>query len=506
MSELINEKNNEKRTQLIDQIHSYAEDDNKLLKEYNTTSDGQDDWADGEEKLYNTFISQLDEYRKVREKVIILIQTEKNEEALALYPNTLNKLDLVYQSLNKIIQLNSDGAKADNLKSHEILKNNATSTIILSIVILVISALLSIILTKQIISSLLKIQRFAERLANCDFTTNITINGNDEFGETISFLNKAQDNMKGVIKGIIDNSSNLNCLSEEVYASIEEMNAKMQTITTSIDEISSGTEDVSALSQQIYSSEDEISTSIKELTAKASEVIETYLIFRKRAEKAKEKGEESIKITESLFIEKQEKILKAIEAGRVVEKIGDMANVISNIASQTNLLSLNAAIEAAGAGEQGKGFAVVAEEVRKLAMQSSETVVNIHTTVSKVHEAFKNISINSEDILKFINEHVYEQLNGFVNISKQYSDDSGYINDMSYTIASMATQISTASNEVNEAIQSMASLSRNSAEYSNEIQNSVHDSTKAIEEIAKTTENQTELVNQLNAMIQKFKV
>jgi Methyl-accepting chemotaxis protein len=506
MSELVNEKNNEKRTQLIDQIHKYAESDNKLLEEHNNTSDGQDDWVAGEEEVYNAFITQLNEYREIREKVISLIQDEKNEEALALYPNALSKLDLVVQSLNKIIQMNSDNAKADNLKSHEIFKKDVTFTAILIIVILVISVLLSIILTKQIISSLLKIESFARRLSDCDFTTNMTINRNDEFGQTISSLNKAQDNMKELIKGIIDNSSNLHCLSEEVYASIEEMNAKVHNIHDSIAEISNGTEEVSAISQQIYSSEDEISTSIKELTTKASEGSENSLEFRNRAEKAQKKGEEAIKTTESLFTEKQEKILKAIEAGKVVEEISNMADVIANIASRTNLLSLNAAIEAARAGEHGKGFAVVAEEVKKLAMQSSETVINIHTTVEKVQEAFKNISTNSEDILKFINEHVYEQLNGFVNISKQYSNDSGYINDMSYTIASMAEQISAATNEVNGAIESMASLSQNSAEYSSEIHSSVHDSTKAIEEITKITENQTELANRLNEMVQKFKV
>lgn len=502
MSELSNEKNSEKRKQLIDQIHKYAENDNKLVDDYYNNGE----WVDGEEEVFNNFKTKLNEYREIREKVISSIQDEKNEEALALYPNALSKLDLVYQSLDKIIQLNSDNAKADNLKSHEIFKKDVTFTTILGAAILIISALLSIMLTKQIISSLLKIERFAQRLADSDFTTNMTVNRNDEFGQTISALNKAQENMKELIKEITYNSSNLNCLSEEVYASIEEMNAKMQTINASIDEISNGAESVSAISQQIYSCEDEISKGINELTSKASEGSENSLEFRNKAEKAQKKGEEAIKITESLFTEKQEKILKAIEAGKVVEEISTMADVIANIASRTNLLSLNAAIEAARAGEQGKGFAVVADEVKKLAMQSSETVVHIHTTVAKVQEAFKNISINSKDILIFINEHVYEQLKDFVNISKQYSSDSSYINDMSYTIASMTEQISAATNEVTSAIKSMTSLSQNSAEYSNEIQSSVHESSKAIEEITKVTENQTELANKLNEMVQKFKV
>lgn len=505
MSELMNEKDDEKKKKLIDEIHKYQENDNKLMAEYNNV-DSEQEWVNGEEQIFNRFKKELIEYREVREKTISLIEQGKKEEAALVYTSTVNKLDLVFESLDKIVQMNSDDAKADNLKNHETFKKNFNFAMSLSVVVLIVAVSLSIILTKQILNSLLKIKNFASRLEQGDFSTNITIERNDEFGQTVLSLNKAQENMKEVIKAIMDNSSNLNVLSEEVYASIEEMNAKMQAINDSIDEISNGTEEISAMSQQAYSSEEEVSTSIKELTLKATEGSENSIKFKKKAAEAQGKGEESIKITQRLFTEKQKKILKAIEDGKVVEEIRTMADVIANIASQTNLLSLNAAIEAARAGEQGKGFAVVAEEVRKLSQKSSETVTNIHNTIAKVQEAFKNISTNSEDILKFINDHVYEELNILVNICKQYSSDSEYVNDMSYSIACMAQQINAANSEVNVVMESMSSLSKNSVENSNEIQISVHDSKKAIEEITKVTEGQTELAQKLNELIQRFKV
>lgn len=96
---------------------------------------------------------------------------------------------------------------------------------------------------------------------------------------------------------------------------------------------------------------------------------------RGNAENVQEKGKIAADTTESLYKEKRETIIKAIEEGKIVNKIKDMAAAIESIADQTNLLALNAAIEAARAGENGKGFAVVADEVRKLAEQSKTEVI-----------------------------------------------------------------------------------------------------------------------------------
>ncbi len=506
MSQLINEKDKNKMTQFIDNIHKYTDNDNKLVDKYNNGNTESNVWVDGEEETFNTFKVQLKEYRDIREKVIGLIQEGKNEEALALYEKTLDKLENVFKSLNKIIQINSDDAKNDNLESKQAYKINTAVTIGFIIIILILAIALGTILTKEIISSLWKIKNFAQRLANYDLTTNITINRNDEFGQTIISLNKAQENIKGLIKAITENSSDANSLSEEVYASVEEMNAKMQTINASINEISSDAEEISGISQQIYSSEEEINLSIKDITTIAADGSKNSLEFRERATESHNKGKESIKTTEILFTEKQEKILKAIEAGKVVDEIKNMAEVIANIASQTNLLALNAAIEASRAGQHGKGFAVVAEEVRKLAEKSSETVVNIQNTVTKVQEAFKNISVNSEEILEFIDEHVYNQLRVFISMCKEYSADSEYVSHIGHNIESGLEQINASNNEVSMAIQGMTRLSENSAEYSNEILSSVNESAKAIEEITKTTESQTQLAQKLNEMIQKFKI
>ena len=199
-------------------------------------------------------------------------------------------------------------------------------------------------------------------------------------------------------------------------------------------------------------------------------------------------------------------MMKAIEDGRVVEKIKVMADTIASIAEQTNLLALNAAIEAARAGEQGRGFAVVAEEVRKLAEQSSQAVTGIQETIIKVQTAFKSSVNTGSDILNFINNNVNEQFDAYGKTGIQYYNDSDFVSKMSEEIAAMSEEITATVGEVNGAIQNMALTSQDSNEQSETIKESMDEATIAIEQVAQTAQSQAELAQKLNEMVQKFKI
>lgn len=199
-------------------------------------------------------------------------------------------------------------------------------------------------------------------------------------------------------------------------------------------------------------------------------------------------------------------MIKAIEDGKVVEEIREMAETIAGIADQTNLLALNAAIEAASAGEHGKGFAVVAEEVRELAEQSAESVAGIQETIVKVQDAFKNLSESGQQVLAFINEKVNPEFKAFGDMGKQYYDDSEFVSKMSEEIAAMSEQLTTIIGQVNETAQSVASGAQRSSESSNSIQQSIEENVKAVTQIATTAQNQAEIAQNLNELVQKFKI
>lgn len=247
-------------------------------------------------------------------------------------------------------------------------------------------------------------------------------------------------------------------------------------------------------------------SSINELSSKAEEGSNNANEFRQRSEHIKAKFKSIIENIQNLYNEKEENVIKAIEDGKVVENIVMMADTISSIAEQINLLALNASIEAARAGEQGKGFAVVAEEVGKLAEQSSQAVSGIKETIIKVKEAFEKLSYTTNEILHFINDDIYSQFVSFQDIGNQYYNDSDYTSKMSNEIAAFSQQITATINQLSEAVQFMALNIQNSLGDAETIRTNIDKNTKSIGQVAVTAQGQTEMAEKLNKTVKKFKI
>ncbi len=183
-----------------------------------------------------------------------------------------------------------------------------------------------------------------------------------------------------------------------------------------------------------------------------------------------------------------------------------MADSIASISEQTNLLALNAAIEAARAGDHGKGFSVVADEVRKLAEQSSEAVVSIKNFVIQVQEAFANLSLNSKDILEFIENNVKPNYQLLIEAGEFYEIDAEFISKFSEEISKKSEIISQSIQQVSLVTETVSVVAEDSAADSQEIKGSVNNTTSSMAEVAKSAEDQAVLAQNLLELIQNFKL
>lgn len=487
--------------ELIKEITDASEESEKQIAIYETTIDDED-----ERNIFNEFKGNLKVFNESVKKYINFIYNGNKKEAEMQLSTMKQARENMRYELNKLLELNEQWANEIKVEGKETFGNSLNLIIFIIVVLSIFTSLFAFLMQSSIKKSLSKIRGLANRLSNYDLSDPIIIESNDELGEIGNNLNKAQENINGLIKNIMDTSQDMSASSEELSATVEEMTAKFESINSLTSEVNLGVQENSATAEEISAAVQEVDSSVNILSNKAMEGSNNAIEIRNRATKIEKASKVATENTKEVYSEMEKQVLNDIEKGKVVSDIKVMAETIAGIAEQTNLLALNAAIEAARAGEQGKGFAIVAEEVRKLAEQSSEAVGNVKFTIEKVQEAFKSLSGNSNKLLKFMNDNIVPEFETFVEIGEQYQGDGIFVNNMSEELAAMTEEVLATMNQVNEAVQGMADMAQKSSGNLDGINESVDESTKAMEQIANTAQSQAELAQDLNEMIQKFKV
>ena len=370
----------------------------------------------------------------------------------------------------------------------------------------VISMIVAFLAANQISSPLSQLQAAFNTAADGDLTTRVKIKSRDEFGDVGNSFNDMINNISLLVKEVAESSNIVENKSQQLSSTVEELTAQMHNINTASQEIASGMEETSASTEEINASGQDVAVSVTDLAQKAKEGNKAVNEIENRAREIKDNAVKSSDLAKTMYTDKQTRIVKAIEDGKVVMKIENMAKIISDIAEQTSLLALNASIEAARAGEHGRGFAVVADEIRKLADESNKTVTEIHDLVKKVMDSFDNLSNNANEILTFIDEKVTSDYKMLEETGVQYQKDAEYIGNLFDQFAANTGHISVAVEQINKAIEMVATTAQQTAASSSEISNNTGDISMAVDDLANISQQQSDLAHQLNMVVRRFKL
>ena len=430
----------------------------------------------------------------------------KYDDAMNLNRKSASYREKVTSTIEDLVKVESQKSIDRNNNSNSIFKSAFFTIMILTIIGFAIAILLGNFLSRITGKVLDEILAFTNSMSDGDLTKSLNISSTNEFGIIANGLNNANKSINNLISEVTKTIKDINDSSQDLSATTQEISSMMSSVNESTGQIAEGSQNLSSITEEISASSEEMEANTSELSGKADEAAKSSVEIKNRAVKIKQKASKSIEESTSVYEEKNNRILKAIEAGKVVSEVKTMAASIGNIAEQTNLLALNAAIEAARAGEQGKGFSVVADEVRKLAEESSNAVENINKMVLAVEAAFKNLSDSSKEVLEYIANSVKPDYQFLMDTGIQYEKDSEFINNISNQIDISSKQMHEAVSQVSTAIQNAASTAGESASGSEEILGSVGEVTKAVEGISESSQRQAEMAEKLSELIGKFKI
>ena len=493
---LCNDENSGDKEKIINTIEENRVKCNDYIEKYKETISGDD-----EDTLYtNIFLNSFGEYNKVVDDIVALSMRGDKEGAKALIPELNRQKEAYTWDMNETWAVQSVEESKVRYKRSVFISN---TYLILAIIF---SIVCSFLIIKEIRGYLKKIGLLSNRMAEYNLSEEINIERKNEFGTIANSLNKAQDNIKELLKVLIESTEDMSAGSEELYATVEEMTSQLEEISASANNINSTVQETSATAEELYASISEVSSRTIVLEEKANEGRGNAEKISKKAHDTKVSTKALLDNNEKVFLSVKEEIIEAMNKAKVVDEIMVMANTINEIAEQTNLLALNAAIEAARAGEQGKGFAVVADEVRTLAEQSSEAVKDVQTTIKDVREAFNKIAGSSNKLLTFISEDVSKEGYKLLELGNDYEEDGIFMNKMSSDIASMSTEINETTKDINSAVEEVAGMAQNSAENVSSIKDYISEATEAMEQVAVTAQTQAESAQKLTELVAKFNI
>jgi len=393
----------------------------------------------------------------------------------------LTKINPLYRTAvgdaDALLQKTLDTAKSDYAKSVEryaLIRNVAIGGTLFGILLAIAAAVL---LIRSIVHPLHEAIGHFREIAQGNLTGHVTLTSRDEVGQLMVALASMQDQLRTLIGRVVNAAVEIESSSSKLNAEMFQVVEHSETQHDRVQEVASAMEEVSSSVTEVASS--------AENTARAA--VESQAIVSGSIAQMGKSVDATARVVDA--VQSSSGIIA--ELSQSIQRIGDITNTIKDIAEQTNLLALNAAIEAARAGEQGRGFAVVADEVRKLAERTASSTTDISHTVNEIQSTTANAVSSMNLAVKEVEEGITLMKASGKNLD-QITTTSGHVTDMAQHIAAAAKQQSVASEDVARNMERISTL--------------IEENTGSAQAAWKATESLSKTAETLSGLVERFRV
>ncbi|QBJ62048.1 methyl-accepting chemotaxis protein [Pseudoalteromonas sp. DL-6] len=435
---------------------------------------------DNGKRLLDEFAATWDEYIEVNLQIRDLARADLNDKAIALSKNEGRRLnDLAISQMANLVNAIEQDMANDELEAQARHSSAYSLMLVITLIGLIAGIVIAIFISSKITSALNRLSHRMNDIADGegDLTVTVDDSSKDETGDVARAFNKFVAKIRTTITSVASETT-------QVASTSEELSIVSNTTSAAVKKLHDETQQVATAMTQMNATIQDVANSAENATSSASD-------SNSNAKAGESMVNETVHAVDNLTkeINQSASAIEKLQADS--ENISTILDVIKGVSEQTNLLALNAAIEAARAGEQGRGFAVVADEVRTLAQRTKESAANIEQMIDK----FQSGILTAIEVMTKSQQQtdlVVEKVSKTGETLRTINDYSSAINDMNAQIASAAEQQAVVADEISRNVVNIKQVTEQSS--------------AATEQTSTASNEMAILGNNLLKLVQQFKV